>query len=423
MKPRHFVGMVGVLLSVGAISADVNGASSPREISAGFVAPIAMDLPEYLHAAVDPAFGTNFTLITKPGVLGADIACRNYCSHRYSSAQAWNADQSLLVISNGCGGLCFLDGQTYVPLFRRAQSAECEWHPRDPDLMICVGGQEIFTWSPRTNHKQLLFVAADSSVLQFGPYKGNPSRDGNRIAVRAVRPDGRMAVFAFDLQQRRKFPDIDLAQIPGTNGACSISPLGLNILCIQKGDIEQTFIFSVDGTLRQKWTEHHRPGHGDMTVDADGCEVYVGISKSDPDKFQVIKRRLADGKVTSLMRYGEAQHASLRSLGRPGWVFLSYSGDPDEVSARPAWAPYAREIIALRIDGSGEVRRIAQTRNAPFDYWNETHASPSPDGSQVVWSSNWGLPGGPVYDFVTRIDWQEYPENGLEDVASPDCHQ
>lgn len=127
--------------------------------------------------------------------------------------------------------------------------------------------------------------------------------------------------------------------------------------------------------------------------------AYVGISKSDPEEYQVIKRRLSDGKVTSLMKYGEAQHASLGSLSRPGWVFLTYTGNPDQVSKHPDWAPYTREVIALRLDGSGDVRRIVQTGNVPLDYWSETHASPSPDGSQMVWSSNWGVPGGPVYDF------------------------
>ncbi|TIU04681.1 MAG: hypothetical protein E5W39_12000, partial [Mesorhizobium sp.] len=193
---------------------------------------------------------------------------------------------------------------------------------------------------------------------------------------------------------------IDLEHIGGTNGTCSISPLGTNILCLQEitSGIEQGFIFSVEGTLLQRWMEHHRPGHGDMTVDDDGSEVYVGISKSDPDKYQVIKRRLSDGKVTPLMKYGEAMHASLRALDRPGWVFLTYGGDPDEISAHPDWAPYAQEVIALRIDGSGDVRRIAQTRSTQLDYRSESHASPSPDGSQVIWSSNWGVPGGPVYD-------------------------
>lgn len=413
--------LIAVVVSLDLRVAGSHGSSASTQ----FVASVTMGLPDYLRSTKDPVSGTTFTRITKPGSLGAGVVCgKKYCSHRYSSAQAWNSDQSLLVISNGCGGMCFLDGHTYVPLFHRDRSAECEWHPRDADLMICVQGREISTWAPRTNHEDVVFVSATYHDLKFGPYKGNPSDDGNRIVVRAVRDGGDAVVFAYDLKQRRKFPDIDLAQIVGTNDACSISPLGVNILCFQelKDGTEQTFVFSVDGVLHQTWTEHHRPGHGDLTIDADGSETYVGISKSDPDKYQVIKRRLSDGKVTSLTKYGEAQHASLRSLGRPGWVFLSYGGDPDEVSKHPDWAPYAREVIALRIDGGGDVRRIVKTRNVPFDYWSETHASPSPDGSQVIWSSNWGVPGGPVYDFVAHVDWPEDRKSNQKEIAANGLH-
>jgi len=69
--------------------------------------------------------------------------------------------------------------------------------------------------------------------------------------------------------------------------------------------------------------------------------------------------------------------------------------------------PFYQEIIALRIDGSGELRRVIQTRNVKYDYWSETHASLSLDGSQIIWSSNWGQPGGPVADFVARLSWPE----------------
>ncbi|MDX8534082.1 hypothetical protein RFM41_32110 [Mesorhizobium sp. VK25A] len=389
-------------------------ASQANNTSTRFVATPAMELPDYLRPTVDPVFGETFTRITKPGPLGNRVACvKDYCSHRYSSAQAWNADQSLLVITNGCNGMCFLDGHTYAPLLKRDRSGECEWHPKNADLMICVQGQRVSTWAPRTDREDVLFDSKDYHDLHFGPGKGNPSRDGSRIAVRALRADGAEVVFAYDLNLRRKYVDIALGQLPGDNDNCSISPLGENILCIQElaNGTEQAVIFSIDGALRQQWTQHHRPGHGDMTVDADGSEVYVGISKSDPDRFQVIKRRLSDGKVTSLMKYGEASHASLRALGKPGWVFLSYGGNPDEVSARSEMAPYAREVVALRLDGSGEVRRIAQTRSIDFDYRSETHASPSPDGTQVIWSSNWGVPGGFVYDFVTLVDWSEGPKS------------
>jgi len=420
---RH---MLALLLIAGAMFLNIYMAGG-RESSASQPSPAqaAKNLPGYLRETTDPWSGMILVRITEPGILGlAGVCGKKYCTHRYSSAQAWNADQSLLLIVNGCGGMCFLDGRTYVPLFHRNRSTECEWHPRDPELMICVGGRQISTWAPRTDHEDIVFTSAAYSKLQFGPNKGNPSRDGNRIAVRATRNDGKAVVFGYDLKERQKFPDIDLGQLPGTTGSCSISPLGINIVCSQalSDDHEPTFVFSIDGVLRQKWMEHHRPGHGDMTVDADGSEISVGISKSDPDKYQVIKRRLADGKVTLLMKYGEAMHASLRSLDRPGWVFLSYGGTPDEISQHPDWAPYAQQVIALRMDGSGEVRRIVDTQNVHFDYWSETHASPSPDGSQVVWSSNWGVPGGPVYDFVTRVEWPSEPAPNQKEIVANGLH-
>lgn len=416
---RH---MLALLLIAGAMFPSIYMAGG-RESSASQPSAtlVAKNLPGYLSETTDPWSGMVLVRITEPGILGlAGVCGKKYCTHRYSSAQAWNADQSLLLIVNGCGGMCFLDGRTYVPLFHRDRSTECEWHPKDPELMICVAGRQISTWAPRTDHEDVVFTSAAYSKLQFGPNKGNPSRDGSRIAVRATRNDGKAVVFGYDLKERRKFPDIDLTQLPGTTGSCSISPLGLNIVCTQalSDEHEPTFIFSIDGVLRQKWMEHHRPGHGDMTVDADGSEISVGISKSDPDKYQVIKRRLADGKVTALMKYGEAMHASLRSLDRPGWVFLSYGGTPAEVSQHPDWAPYAQQVIALRLDGSGEVRRIVDTQNAHFDYWSETHGSPSPDGSQVVWSSNWGVPGGPVYDFVTRVGWPLEPVQNQKEIVA-----
>ena len=389
-----------------------HGASAYDRLEMAHVLAIPpMPEPGYLEPATDPAFATPIMRITDPGrQLAPGLVCgRAYCTHRYSSSQAWNADQSLLVIVNGCSGLCFLDGHSYKPLFQRSVPYECEWHPTDATQMICVGGSAIYLWAPTTDAKTPVFASSEYKELQFGPYKGNPSGNGDRLVVRARTENGSLVAFAYDIAAKAKHPDIDLSKLVGKNGYCGISPSGRYIFCwqVMPDETNQAYVFTVDGVELQHWAENHRPGHGDMVIDADGEDVYVGISKDDPDKYHIIKRRLKDGVVTDLAPFGEGQHASLRNIGRPGWVFLTYTGNYSELGDNPSWAPFYQEVVALRIDGSGEIRRIVQTRDVKSDYWSEAHASPSPDGSQVIWSSNWGKAGGPVADYVARVAWPE----------------
>lgn len=399
------------LAIAGSLLACLAGAASARDdLASARVTPTpAVTEPAYLATVTDPSFSTSFTRVTDPGEEGTHgLPCGPaYCTHRYSSAQAWNADQTLLVIANGCDGLCFLDGRTYQPLFVRASPDECEWHPVDPALMICLAGTTIYRWEPRADRKTIVYAPAGYRHLQFGPYKGNLSHDGRKLVLRAVDRHGALVAFAYDIATRKKYPDINLGRLSGQNGFCSISPSGRYILCAQTTPegTEQAYVLSTAGIEVQHWTEHHRPAHGDMTIDGDGSDVYVGISKSDPDRFHIIKRRLRDGAVTDLATYGEGTHASLRNTMLPGWVFVTYAGTYEETAAHPAWEQFYQEVVALRIDGSGEIRRIVHTHQAAHDYWSEAHASPSPDGTQVIWSSNWGRPGAPVADYVARIAW------------------
>jgi hypothetical protein len=370
----------------------------------------AMTMPGYRQTVMDPVFQTRLTRITEPGrLLKRGMTCgADYCRHRYSSTQAWNSDQSLLVITKGCADLCFFDGHTFEPLFSRlvAPDYDCKWHPVAADRMICVHARGIDMWSPRTNAWTHVFASKRYSFLEFGPYKGNPSRDGRLVAVRAKRDDGALVAFAVDLRHGTKNVDIDLSRLAADNQYVTISPSGRYIYVAQlmADGREPAYVFTAEAAQLQHWQDHHRPGHGDLTIDDDGNDVYVGISKSDPDKYHVIKRRLKDGVVTSLIPYGNASHVSARNIDAPGWVLVTFQGNYLNTAARKYPAPFYRELVALRIDGSGEILRLGHTRSALDDYLSESHGSPSPDASMYIWSSNWGNAGGPVSDYVTAID-------------------
>ncbi len=43
-----------------------------------------------------------------------------------------------------------------------------------------------------------------------------------------------------------------------------------------------------------------------------------------------------------------------------------------------------------------ETVRLVQTNSAQNGYLTEQHGSVSPDGTKVIWASNWGDPEGPV---------------------------
>ncbi|WP_191057630.1 hypothetical protein [Geminicoccus harenae] len=370
-----------------------------------------MERPAYLRPTRDRAFGHTITRVTDPLRSMAKLqgTWESVARHHYSSSQAWNADQSLLLIDRGMNGrLVFLDGQTYEPaLHRQADAAQCEWHPVQAPVMICMLDNQIHFWDVLQNTRRLVFRSSKFHDFEFGPGAGNASLHGKRVAVRARDHQGRQVAFVVNLDDGTALPEIDLTRLPGVNSYVSISPSGRYLFAYQHTDeAEQGLVFTPYGERVQTWREHHRPGHGDMTIDEDGNDVMVGISKSDPDRYSIIKRRLSDGKVTRLTGYGQATHVSARNTRKPGWVFVTYGGTEADVRGNSASEPFYQEVVALRIDGSGEIRRIAHTHTGETGYFSEAHASPAPDGSKVIFASGWwNKPSAPIASYIVEIPW------------------
>lgn len=368
---------------------------------------IADERPPYLEPVIDSEFGSKIVRVTgDPGtpIKNIDAVWNEVARHQYSKQAAWNADQSLLLLSrhDGFPSKLFLDGATYEPLFGRnaIPGSEIRWHPTEPDRMVYVKDDKIGYWNVREDTTEIVAeIGVDYSDFHIGPWEGNLSRDGRMLVVSGVKAGERIA-FAYDLVDKEKYPDLtfDIDRLDWVSVSASGKYIVLNG-SIEGGVPDQTQIFDLEGNkIGDLWSEAGRPSHYDLTLDENGEDIAVGVSKVNPDDGRVIKRRLRDGAITVLTDGGYASHVSARNVDRPGWVFVTYQ------HPGPTWPPYWDEVIAVKIDGSMTVQRIAKMHTYTVDYLTEAHAVPSPDGRRVLWASSWDADSGrPIGAYVAEL--------------------
>ncbi len=365
----------------------------------------AVPQPGYLESYIDPVFGAKVTRITgEPGTDIPNISGKwnEIARHHYSKDAAWNCNQAILCLNRHHGDprMLFLDGTTYKPLFGRNKSpgSETRWHPGKPGIMVYVKDNLIGYWDVHADSTQVAATFPGYSEFRIGPWEGNLSLDGKFIVVDGKKGKDRIA-FAYDLTKKRKYPDLVLNDV--RVDWISVSPSGKYIVLLgginnKKGD--QTQVYDLNGNkIGEPWSEYGRPSHYDMTIDPNGDDIAVGVSKSKPDDGRVIKRRLFDGKVTVLTTGGYASHTSTRNVNRPGWAYVTYQ------HRGPTWPPYWDEVVAVKLDGSMTVERIAHLHTKKTDYLTEAHAVPSPDGNRVLWASTWEAASGrPIGAYVAQ---------------------
>src|SRR5262249_12554198 len=96
---------------------------------------------------------------------------------------------------------------------------------------------------------------------------------------------------------------------------------------------------------------------------------------------------LDNGQVTNLGA-NLCGHLSTRNFLRPGWALVN-NGSPNG------------EIFAVKLDGSKTVERFVNARSSESSYDTQAKAVFSPDGSKVMWNSDWG--SGTVYAYVAEM--------------------
>ncbi|HEY3215591.1 MAG TPA: PKD domain-containing protein [Candidatus Eisenbacteria bacterium] len=391
-----------------------------------FGVPLAA-APGYLAPFRDRSFGTLLTRITGDagapiggeGVEGTwgDMARQAFFTH-----QPWNADGRLLAIQNhGDPSLLLLDGETYRPLAGGCpgHSGDERWHP---SLDHAHERIEVFAtelrWYDVLSCQTTRSWALPLAVNGLGSGVGNPSADGRFVAL-----SDSSRVFVVDMDPQTPFdpypaerigPALDVGDCGLAEGCAiewvSISPSGKYVVVDYAHGGPR--VFDVDPSTLAL-TPRANPagavscGGGDpergFAYDLAAADLALNPFDDDEDVLVgqeqcgnrgltvdgqliagVVMVRLRDGAVTSLtdpVNEAYPRSVSARNDRRAGWVYVSYD--------RQDGARFSDEIVAVKLDGSRSVERIAHQHNASGACECRPQPVPSRDGCRVLWASNW----------------------------------
>lgn len=440
----------------------------------------AVPMPGHRDTLRDAVFGTRIERIT--GIPGTPVgnglgAWGTDARQVYSKQQVWNATGTLLSIENRGGSAgqspLLLDGETYQPTGTPCAAYDAydyRWHPSrahaNEQINVSHDGLELMWFDVTRCIKTRSWTLPFAADYGIGSGEGNVSADGRYVVI----ADGsRMVVVDMDPQApaapaypyRRIGPVFTLPACSLQTGAptncpignISISPSGRYIdvkyaavgaSCDTLCDLHRIFEVDTNLVIRPHVMAGNslrcgsfaaRPNgwvfplkHADLMSDPfdNDEDVLVGGRACPGSNLgHVVKVRLRDGKVTSLTDpTNEAgySHGSARATERPGWFYVTFDRSPSYAGRR-----YWGEIVALKIDGSGSVERLAHYHSTASQYRAQAHAVPSPDGRRVLFASDWAdacgngcgstsVFGGYVIDLRAIMARDTIPPAGVRDL-------
>jgi len=367
--------------------------------------------PDLHRSVIDPTFGTKITRISDPSQVPGLRRLRHY----YSKADPFNADGSRAILFGNNGSKWLIDTRTWTPLnYLRITSGdpEIQWHPRDPDLFYYLdfagnspNVRAIMRYDIRNDGRTKLRDFTEYETAR-GRLEGNMDREGRHYALIGKRGQQREA-FVYDVVNNTMSQKIEVTEKMADDWI-SVSPSGKYVV-MMGGD--RSRVYDIQMKLL-----HELPkgsfGHADLCLKADGSEamVFDGADLELDHNRNINMADLATGKLSALVRigWGTTPHVSCRNLDLPGWALISTQG-PDG-----KYPNHDFEIFWVRLDGSGEVRRVAHHHSSRKDggYFAEQHAVSNRSGTRIVFASNWG--GETVADYLIELP----PNTGARTVGS-----
>lgn len=343
--------------------------------------------------AQEPTFGT------KIQALPAGLR------HEYSQLQAWSPDEKHLLLRDlKTEAMHVINTKTLARVAVTIQGSSAKWLPDGRVLSWLAGPPRILATSLDGQTEEILKLSYPG--MNNGAAYEEVSRDG-RWTAGLVENDGKgqQRILLIDLKSRKVAVDTAVTSLCGGQGYpdwVAPSPMG-RYLVIQwaadgKGRCRGMEVYDTSGQRVRQIHQHHH--HSSLGVAADGREyvmTYEDYHPSNPNHPSIVRYMLDDAKREDIrmIPWGRFEHVSCE--GAPG--------SPCVVSAGyefPNNQPLLGEVYLVNQDGS--LLRLAHHRSKKCgEYYAQPHASISPTGRKIAFSSDWGQGCGAIGGFTISL--------------------
>jgi hypothetical protein len=359
--------------------------------------------PSAGNNCMDPVFKTHIKRITNASNSGMDGIFPDY-----SKREAWNADESLLMLRSGNGAVHIYNGSLYqfiktVPDIDGVQ--DIYWHPKDPKTIYYILDNVFYSMNVETLATKALHTFSKYTYISTRA-EGNMSNDGHYIALCGYDADFKpIDFFVYDIFSNSIHSSMSVSGKVSDFDWISVSPLGHYVLVDYATDINTPYngIEVYDDQFKLVWRKPLGAGHSDCGLDEDSSEVLImDVYDANDNITYINKYSLFNGTETRLLAVSPDfdLHESCRSMSRPGWVYVStfdYVGRLKDDST--SWMPFEDEIFAVKMDGKGDVQRYAHHYSKRYStstpdsdnsiYFAEPHATVNKTGTRILFGSNW----------------------------------
>ncbi|MCK6425869.1 MAG: hypothetical protein L6Q75_12330 [Burkholderiaceae bacterium] len=347
-------------------------------------------------ALAEPTYRTCLVRLTQHATEGLSTFAR----HDYSRRQAFNADNTRVLIYSLSGHWHVYDANTYQfikTLSGPAADAEPQWHPLDPDRLYYLPtngvGMKVYELTISSGATRVvgdlgarLKARWPGAAAAWTRSEGSPSADGRYWCLMVDNSSwGSLGVITWDRDTDTILGYLDTAGDRPDH--VSMSPSGN--YCVVSGDSARgTVAFSRDFSSQRKLLA--KSEHSDIALDANGDDLYVSVDYST-NAGDVFMTNLRTGVRTVLFPSyvngtATAFHFSGKAYKKPGWVVVSSYADYG--TAGRQWLH--RKVMAVQLAANPVIYNLAHHRSAVGQYWGEPHASVSNDFSRVIFNSDWG---------------------------------